>query len=253
MEQIHIQREFMKSNFASLLASYASDQSRGVPEPPLEVACNETAETIVLPPPSPDTVVKGSVMACIDERRSCRSWSKAPLTLAELSFLLWATQGVREVLGDGYATLRTVPSGGARHPFETYLVLSSVDGVLPGVYRYLPLSHRLVFLFGDVEMQNKLFHAVFGQRFVSDAPATFVWSCVPYRGEWRYTVAAHKTMLLDAGHVCQNLYLACEAIGAGTCAIAAYDQQALDALLQLDGEDEFSVYLAPVGKPRVRS
>jgi SagB-type dehydrogenase family enzyme len=66
--------------------------------------------------------------------------------------------------------------------------------------------------------------------------------------EWRYDVAAHKVIALDAGHVCQNLYLACEAINAGTCAIAAYDQQALDALLGVDGTEEFTIYLAPVGK-----
>jgi SagB-type dehydrogenase family enzyme len=66
--------------------------------------------------------------------------------------------------------------------------------------------------------------------------------------EWRYGLAAHKVIALDAGHVCQNLYLACEAIGAGTCAIGAYDQDALDALLEVDGRDEFAVYLAPVGK-----
>ena len=66
--------------------------------------------------------------------------------------------------------------------------------------------------------------------------------------DWRYDLAAHKVLAVDAGHVCQNLYLACEAIGAGTCAIAAYDQDAIDRLLRVDGEDEFVVYLAPVGK-----
>jgi SagB-type dehydrogenase family enzyme len=66
--------------------------------------------------------------------------------------------------------------------------------------------------------------------------------------EWRYGLAAHKVIAIDAGHVCQNLYLACEAIGAGTCAIAAYDQEAMDDLVGLDGKDEFTIYLAPVGK-----
>jgi SagB-type dehydrogenase family enzyme len=65
---------------------------------------------------------------------------------------------------------------------------------------------------------------------------------------WRYDIAAHKVIAIDAGHVCQNLYLACEAIGAGTCAMAAYDQEAIDKLLRIDGQDEFTVYLASVGK-----
>ena len=76
-----------------------------------------------------------------------------------------------------------------------------------------------------------------------------LWSCIPYRGEWRYTVRAHKVMLVDVGHVGQNLYLACEAMGLGTCAIGAYDQLKTDAFLRLDGHDEFVLYLAPVGYP----
>jgi len=71
---------------------------------------------------------------------------------------------------------------------------------------------------------------------------------VPYRMEWRYGLAAHKIIALDAGHVCQNLYLACEAIGADTWAVGAYHQQLMDRLVRVDGADEFVVYLAPVGK-----
>jgi len=71
---------------------------------------------------------------------------------------------------------------------------------------------------------------------------------MPYRMEWRYDLAAHKAIALDAGHVCQNLYLACAAIGAGTCAVAAYHQQFMDQLLRVGGKDEFTIYLAPVGK-----
>ncbi|OPY14404.1 MAG: Nitroreductase family protein [Syntrophus sp. PtaB.Bin075] len=66
--------------------------------------------------------------------------------------------------------------------------------------------------------------------------------------EWRYGLAAHKVIAIEAGHVCQNLYLACESIGAGTCAIAAYDQEGIDRILGLDGQDEFTIYLASVGK-----
>ncbi len=70
----------------------------------------------------------------------------------------------------------------------------------------------------------------------------------PYRMEWRYGLTAHKVIALDAGHVCQNLYLACEAVGAGTCAVAAYHQQLMDRLVRVDGSEEFVIYLAPVGK-----
>jgi SagB-type dehydrogenase family enzyme len=185
--------------------------------------------------------------SAIRRRRSHRSFSDRPLSLEELSFLLWATQGLRERLGAGTA-LRTVPSAGARHALETYLCVLNVTGLEPGFYRYLPLEHQLLVEFPGNEPGRMLADAAFGQEFLARAPVTFIWSAIPYRMEWRYGLAAHKVIALDAGHVCQNLYLACEAIGAGTCAIAAYDQEAMDALLRLDGKDEFVIYLAPVGK-----
>ncbi|HRS94379.1 MAG TPA: SagB/ThcOx family dehydrogenase, partial [Candidatus Latescibacteria bacterium] len=89
-----------------------------------------------------------------------------------------------------------------------------------------------------------------GQEFVSRAAATFFWTTIPARMEWRYDRAAHKVIAVDAGHVCQNLYLACTAMGAGACAIAAYDQDACDRLLSVDGDEEFTVYIATVGKRR---
>jgi nitroreductase len=76
----------------------------------------------------------------------------------------------------------------------------------------------------------------------------FFWVCLPYKGEWRYVHTAHKIMLLDVGHICQNLYLAVEAIGGGCCAIGGYFQDRADAFLGVDGRDEYSVYCASVGR-----
>jgi SagB-type dehydrogenase family enzyme len=247
MERMRAQREWMKSAFGTFPMG-DSDQVQGKPEPPIEKACPPDAELVALPPPDTSVLTQPELRACMASRRSRRHWSHTYMSKEELSFLLWATQGVEEVVGDGYATMRTVPSGGARHAFETYLIVNRVDGLLPAVYRYRPVGHELVFQFGSATLLDHLNAAVFGQRFVNDASVVFIWTCVPYRGEWRYGPAAHKLMLIDAGHVCQNLYLACEAIGAGTCAVAAYDQDALDRLLQLDTHEEFSIYLAPVGK-----
>jgi SagB-type dehydrogenase family enzyme len=126
--------------------------------------------------------------------------------------------------------------------------VQNVLDLAAGFYRYLPLQHRLVFEFQEEDVARKLVQAALGQVFVAGAAVTFIWTTIPYRMEWRYGLAAHKVIAVDAGHVCQNLYLACEAIGAGTCAIAAYHQELMDQLLRVDGKDEFTIYLAPVGK-----
>ena len=187
-------------------------------------------------------------LEAVRRRESRRVFRDVPLKLVELSFLLWATQGVRRTVG-GVATLRTVPSAGARHALETYLYVRRVEGLEEGVYRYLPLDHKLLEV--RVESGAGLSHLVteasVGQVFTAKSAATFIWTAVPYRMEWRYLQAAHKVIAIDAGHVCQNLYLACEAIGAGTCAVGAYYQQEMDALVGVDGRDEFTIYVAPVG------
>lgn len=242
-------RALMKSNFPEL-TRIRSDQQIGRPQPPLEKPVPAGARRISLPPVDPAVIAEPEIYACLKRRRSRRSWKPAPIELAELSFLLWATQGVQRVFGGGYSTFRTVPSGGARHPFETYLALNQVTGLAAGIYRYLPLSHTMVVEREASDLAQPITDACLGQSFVGEAPVVFFWSCLPVRGEWRYNVASHKIMLIDAGHLCQNLYLACEAIGAGTCAIAAYDQQLVDRLVGVDGIDEFVVYLAPVGKVR---
>ena len=178
-------------------------------------------------------------------RRSRRDYTAQSLTLVELSSLLWSAQGVVEA-GRGF-TLRTSPSGGARHPFETYLAVFRVEGVDPGLWRYQPVEHRLCRLGRPVEgMAAELDAALFEQLF--GCAVAFLWTAVPYRTEWRYHAVSHKVILLDAGHLCQNLYLAAESIGCGTCGLGAYDQPALDRFLGVDGVEELAVYAAPVGR-----
>jgi SagB-type dehydrogenase family enzyme len=161
--------------------------------------------------------------------------------------LLWATQGVRIVVHEA-AVLRNVPSAGCRHPFETYFAALRIEGLAPAIYRYLPLEHGLLLEKEPERLAVSLVAAAHGQRFVAQAAGCFIWTAIPARTEWRYAEASYKVIALDAGHVCQNLYLACEAIGAGTCAIAAYRQDLMDGLLGVDGDDEFTIYIAPVGK-----
>jgi SagB-type dehydrogenase family enzyme len=188
-----------------------------------------------------------NLQTAIAKRESHRRFTAESLSLDELAFLLWATQGVREKLHET-AILRTVPSAGCRHPFETYLAILRVDGLEQGIYRYLPLDHSLAFVKTVDNLPAHLTAATRGQSFTGQAAVTFIWTAIPVRTEWRYAEASYKVIALDAGHVCQNLYLACEAVGAGTCAIAAYNQALTDELVGVDGDDEFTVYIAPVGK-----
>ena len=236
-------REFLKAHIWKKWNSLETDQKKQAPKPPNQKPYPEEAELIDLVPPEDLTVGEVSLIEAINSRESCRRFTEEPLTLEELSFLLWTTQGVREVTRHDI-TLRTVPSAGARHPFETYLLVKRVTGLRPGLYRYLSLEHKLCLL----EPGEKAVDA----WFMRDCAVVFVWTAIPYRTEWRYGIISPKLIALDAGHVCQNLYLACEAIQAGTCAIGAYNQDEMDAIVGVDGVEEFTVYVAPVGKRQSR-
>jgi SagB-type dehydrogenase family enzyme len=243
-------RRFLQSGDWDAWRRESTDQRRGLSPPPLEKPCPEGATLVDLVPPADLTVGGMPVIQAIRQRRSRRKFTRDPLTLEELSFLLWATQGLSQPLGEGSPGLRTVPSAGARHPFETYLLVNGVQGVAPGLYRYLPLEHKLCLLDEDRQTAREI-HIACYEQYVAESAVTFIWTAIPYRTEWRYATLAHRVILLDAGHVCQNLYLACEAIGAGTCAVGAYDQARLDAILDVDGVEELAVYVAPVGRVRV--
>lgn len=222
-------------------------QSQGAVPPPIEKPVPPKARIISLPERAEWNIPACDLQTAIANRQSQRKFTSEFLSLEELSFLLWATQGVREILHEA-AVLRTVPSAGCRHPFETYLAVVRVEGLQNGIYRYLPLDHSLALEREVDQLPAYLTAATHGQRFSGQAAVTFIWAVIPARTEWRYAEASYKVIALDAGHVCQNLYLACEAISAGTCAIAAYNQTLVDDLLGVDGDEEFAVYLAPVGK-----
>ena len=249
MNKIEIYRYFLKDSIRKAIDFRTTDQSKGLPAPPIEKPFDPDALRIKLPRPDQwmPHIDQTDLVSAMSGRRSRRKFRSAGLSMEELAFLLWATQGIRQPAHAHFA-YRIVPSAGARHSFETYLFAMRVDGLAQGLYRYLPIENELLWINEVEDMEKRLSRACLGQDFVSKGAATFVWAAVPYRMEWRYDLAAHRVILIDAGHVCQNLYLACEAIHAGACAVGAYDQEQLDELLQIDGADEFAVYLAPVGK-----
>jgi len=250
VSELERSRDFLKDRLRKRIDFSRTDQNRGIPPPPIEKPFSVDVERIdLISTERFSELPMTDVLSAIYHRKSRRAFGKTPLTLTELSFLLWATQGIKQRLDSGHA-LRTVPSAGARHALETYLCVMNIEGLDTGVYRYLPLEHQLLLERRDDLVGQAIPAATLNQKWMANAAGVFIWAAIPYRMEWRYDLAAHRVILLDAGHVCQNLYLACEAIGAATCAVAAYDQELTDRLLGLNGKDEFAIYMAAVGKRR---
>jgi SagB-type dehydrogenase family enzyme len=221
--------------------------ARGAPLPDAEKPVPPDAPVVELP--APPEILPERMRAFFDllkTRRSRRGYAAEPLALKDLATLLWSVQGVVES-GRGY-TLRTAPSAGARHPLETYIMVNRVEGLAAGLCRYSPAGHRLVRLDDDASAAGRLAAACLGQEMLRTSAVSFIWTAAIERGRWKYQQRAYRYIYLDAGHACQNLYLACEALGLGCCAVAAFDDDAVDRILGLDGREEFTIYLATVGR-----
>ena len=143
-----------------------------------------------------------------------------------------------------------MPCGGARHEFECYLALQNVEDLENGLYHYLPMKHQLEYLGPREDLEDFISRSVCDQSWAARANAVFYYSCVFYRAEWRYGIWAHPVILIDSGHVTENLYLAATSIGMGGCAIAAVDPPIADEAFGLDGVEETIFYAMPVGKIR---
>ena len=224
-----------------------SDQMKGIRQPPLEQDYDPHKNKIRLPTPVEFKVDNIDLSEAIENRKSIRSYSRRPVSLDELSYMLWCTQGVKRVIA-GHAIFRTVPSAGGRHAFETYVFLKNVEGIPPGLYRFLTIEHQLLEINTSLELSDNITHACLGQNMIKESAVTFIWVAVVNRMKWRYGERGYRYMYLDAGHVCQNLYLCVEAIKCGTCAIAAFDDDEMNQIIGLNGKDEFVIYLATVGK-----
>ena len=244
-EKILAGRNFMKSNWSD--EDVESDQMLKLPQPPL-VKAPMGGACFPLPGDFNKLPLNNDIVQVLLHRKSSRVYTGEPVTLLELSFLLWAQQGIRGLRGKSYATLRTVACGGARHEFECYLAVLNVEGIKPGLYHYLPMTHEIELISEPEQLAVKVGEVLAGQDWCGKSNVVFFYSAVPYRAEWRYSTSAHRVMLIDSGHITQNLYVACSALHVGTCAIAALDTDKCDRLFSLDGQEEFIFYAATLGK-----
>ncbi|MEN3037072.1 MAG: SagB/ThcOx family dehydrogenase [Candidatus Methanosuratincola petrocarbonis] len=183
---------------------------------------------------------------CIRTRRSIREYSPEPVSLDQISFMLWASTGLRERTG-GYE-FRTAPSAGALYPVETYLLVNNCSGLKNGIYHYSVRRHSLETV-KQGDFGERLAHASLGQPMCAEAPCVFMWSAVFSRSEWKYKDRAYRYVYLEAGHIAQNLALAAVSLGLGTCQIAAFLDDEVNKLIGLDGAEESVIYMSSVGRP----
>lgn len=180
----------------------------------------------------------------LQDRRSHRKFKKNELSLHDLSLMLWAAQGITAQAGNYF--FRTAPSAGALYPVETYLGINNLENIPSGLYHFSPNQFVLEQLY-EVPIGQHIAQAALGQRFLAECSVVFIWSSVFRRNMSKYGNRGLRYILMDVGHICQNLLLAAETLNLGACPVAAFFDDNMNELLNLDGEEESVLYLAAVG------
>ncbi|HSL34672.1 MAG TPA: SagB family peptide dehydrogenase [Candidatus Limnocylindrales bacterium] len=200
------------------------------------------APVVALPPPNLD----GGPTAArtIASRRSVRSYSSQPMTLAELSRVLWLTCGISA--GVHGNARRTAPSSGALYPIEVYPVVHNVEGLERGVYHYAYREHALELVRAD-DLRAHVVEQGIGQEFLGQCGAVLFLTMILQRMRPKYQDRSYRYGLLEAGCIGENAYLAATEAGLGACAVGAFMDDQINAMLGVDGVEEAAVFMVAVG------
>lgn len=213
-------------------------------KPSLDKGPKDIPATIIsLPQPRID--VGPNLWEVLLKRRSNRDYSHVPLPLEELANLLWATQGITDQPFSSW--YRTAPSAGALHPVDTYLIVNRVEGLESGIF-FLHVQDFSLERKRQGDFSRQIARAALDQDMAREAAVVFVWVAVIHRSRQKYRQRAYRYIYLDCGHIGQNLYLAATAMGLGCCGIAAFFDDEVNNLIEVDGVEETVIYLATVGK-----
>ncbi len=191
--------------------------------------------------PEPRRSGRCSLEEALSQRRSVREYAGSPATLAEVAQLLWAAQGITAPEGR-----RSAPSAGALYPLEIYVVSGQVEGLAPGVYKYLPAAHALRQV-AEGDRRRDLAPAALEQSCVREAPLVLVLAGVYARTSVKYGSRAPRYVHMEAGHAAQNVCLQATALALGSVPVGAFEDARVRRVAGLE-EGEEPLYLLPVGR-----
>jgi SagB-type dehydrogenase family enzyme len=195
--------------------------------------------------PKPEFNENKSFWKALLNRESTRNFSNKPLSLMELSLLLFGMSGITRIYPQ--FQFRTVPSAGGLYPIEIYPIINNIEGLERGIYHYNILQHELECL-KKGDFRTEITKGCLDQKMVFKSAVNFVWTAIIKRSKWKYLQRCFRYIYLDAGHIGQNFYLIAEALDLGACTIGAFYDEELNELLDINGINETTVYVGIVGK-----
>ena len=200
------------------------------------VGMAEASKEITLPDPLKKSNV--SLETAISKRRSVRTFANRPLALKQVSQILWSGQGITSSSG-----FRAAPSAGALYPIELYIIVNNVEELEKGIYLYIPEKHSLK-LVKSGDYTAKVYNAGLYQDAIREAPVTVLISAVYNRTTSKYGERGKRYVLIEVGHVAQNIHLQAVSLNLGSVPIGAFHDSEMKKLLPLEGDP---LYLIPIG------
>lgn len=200
-----------------------------------------STETIALPPPRTSGTM--TLEETLQKRHSVREFRKSSISLADVSQLLWAAQGITH--SDGF---RTAPSAGALYPLEVYLLAGDVHDLQAGIYHYIPSRHKLEAVRSG-RFRAKISDAALQQSWLEDSAAILIVTAVESRTAGKYGPRGTLYIRMEAGHAAQNVLLQATALGLGGTPVGAFNNERIAKMLGLTRKQDV-LYLLPIGKPR---
>lgn len=234
----------MKTVLALLLVALVPVfMGSGCTLPDKEISTSLPVIQSIIKLPEPKLESNVSLEETLQNRRSIREYSTSPLTLGEVSQLLWAAQGLKAEWGG-----RTAPSAGGLYPLEVYLAVGSVANLAPGIYKYKPEGHELIEL-RDGDEREEMAQAALDQTWVREGSIDIVITAVYERTTKEYGDRGVRYVHMEAGHAAQNLYLQATALDLGMVTIAAFHDEQVRKILGLL-TNETPLYVITVGKKK---
>ncbi|MFX0003557.1 MAG: SagB/ThcOx family dehydrogenase [Candidatus Hodarchaeota archaeon] len=203
----------------------------------------DAKKTIKLPDPEFDKEIR--FWDVVLKRQSTRKFKDEPLTISDLSLLLFGMSGLTRFFPQG--AFRTVPSAGGLYPIEVYPVINNVENLNSGIYHYHIVKHSLELL-KEGDFRTDIAKACLDQQMAFNSAVNFIWTAIISRSKWKYLQRCYRYIYMDVGHIGQNFYLIAEALNLGACTIGAIYDNELNALLDIDGVHETAIYVGVIGK-----
>lgn len=190
---------------------------------------------------------KNNIGKFIRKRQSLRNYENKALSKAELSYLLYGSSGLIKSEKDLNKSRRPYPSAGARYPLEIYPLIFNCEGFQKGIYHYNVKENYLEVLL-QKDLRRWFFNITGGEKWLKKASVVFIISGVFDRTRIKYGDRGYRYILIEVGHLAQNLSLIATELRLQSCPLGGFIDYEVNKLLDIENQKERTLYLIAVGK-----